>query len=262
MRIVPSFKYSIASIVEPRETMSPAEKDLALNLALASRILSLDGQEDFNQGQVSARLSGSTNLVIKEALCGFCEATPKEMVVASLDPSVPAHSRLPPELPLHQAIYEARPDVRAIVHTHSLYTLVFGTTDWDMEPISHDGAYFQGRLARFTGTSHTVLDIHTGRDVARALGGCAAVLLRNHGTVVVGRSIKEATVLAVVLERACRIQLLTRSLGTKYHLASHQDVQLKREFIFSPISIRVFWDFCNRRIGQQWEEIKSWRPQN
>jgi L-fuculose-phosphate aldolase len=262
MSIIPSVRVPAASNIPGGGKISPAEKGLALNLAFASRILSLDGQDDFNQGQVSARLSGSVNLVIKQAICGFCEATPEEMLSAPLDPLAPAHPMVPPELPLHQAIYEARPDVNAIVHTHAPNTLVFGATDWDIEPISHDGACFQGRLTRFTGTSHTVLNIRTGREVAQALGDFAAVLLRNHGAVVVGRTIKEATVLAVVLERACRIQLLARSIGAAYHVSSPKDVELKQEFIFSPIAIRAFWDFCNRRIGQQWEDTKSWHSPN
>jgi L-fuculose-phosphate aldolase len=235
-----------------------AEARLAVNLALASRMLSRDGHDDLNQGQVSARLPGSARFLIKNALCGFNEARPGDMVFASVDPDQPAAPLAPPELPLHQAIYAARPDVNAVVHSHAPYTLVFGATDWDVRPISHDGACFQGRLPRFTATTNTVLDIDTGRAVARALGDCPAALLRNHGSVVVGKSLREAAVLAQVLERACRIQIIAEGTGAAYHVSAAEDVHRKVDYIYSDTAVKAYWDYCVRLVKQLWSEAGTW----
>ncbi len=238
--------------------LTQAEKKLSVNLALAARMLSLDGHDDFNQGQISARLPKSDRFFIKQAMCGFNEARPDDMLMAFVDHKLPVNSSAPPELPLHQAIYEIRPDVNAIIHSHAPYSLVFGATDLEVLPVSHDGACFQGRIARFVKTSQTVLNIQIAYDVANALGDCLAVLLRNHGSVVVGQSIREATVLAQILERSCKIQLLAQSLHTPFHISSSEDVTKKKEYIYSNLSIKLFWDYCVRRVKQTWEETKTW----
>jgi L-fuculose-phosphate aldolase len=238
--------------------MTGAEARLAVNLALASRMLSRDGHDDLNQGQASARLPGAERFLIKGALVGFNEARPGDMVWAWIDPARPVAPLAPPELPLHQAIYAARPDVNAIVHSHAPHTLVFGATDWDVRPVSHDGACFAGRVPRFTATSHTVLDMEIARAVALALGSNPAVFLRNHGSVVVGRSLREAAVLAQVLERACRLQLLAEASGAAYAVSTDDDVSRKRDYIYSDTAVKSYWDYCVRLVKQTWKEVESW----
>ncbi|QMU74088.1 class II aldolase/adducin family protein [Streptacidiphilus sp. P02-A3a] len=221
-------------------------------------MLSLDGHDDFNQGQISARMPGSATFYIKNALCGFDEATPDQVVAASTDPDAPVDPLAPPELPLHQAIYRARPDVNGIVHSHAPHTLVFGATDLAVRPVSHEGAYFQDRLAVFTATSNTVLDQATGEAIADSLGDANGVLLRNHGGVVVGRSVRHAAVFAQVLERACRLQLLAEQSGLPYHSSSAEDVQLKRDYIYADLSVRSYWDYAVRRVARSSPEARDW----
>ncbi|HTI24016.1 MAG TPA: class II aldolase/adducin family protein [Kutzneria sp.] len=221
-------------------------------------MLSLDGHDDFNQGQISARLPGTDTFLIKNALCGFDEATPDQVVEAAVDHTAPAPALAPPELPLHQAIYRARPDVNGIVHSHAPHTLVFGATDLALRPLSHDGAYFVDRMGLYTVTSNTVLDIGTGDQIAKELGDGEAVLLRNHGGVIVGKSVRHAAVFAQVLERACRLQLLAEGVGTPYVWSSERDVDLKRDFIYADLSVRSYWEYAVRRVVRTWPETARW----
>ena len=231
---------------------------IAEQIALGARMLSLDGHDDFNQGQISARMPGSTTFYIKNALVGFDEARPDQVVAASTDPAAPVDPLAPPELPLHQAIYRARPDVNGIVHSHAPHTLVFGTTDLTLRPVSHDGAHFAGALSLFTRTSNTVLDQETGDAIARALGDGEGVLLRNHGGVVIGRSVRHAAVFAQVLERACRLQLLAEQTGVPYTWSTDADVALKRDFIYADLSVRSYWDYAVRRVRRAWPDTTAW----
>jgi L-fuculose-phosphate aldolase len=242
----------------PSTALSPAESKLAVNLALASRMLSCDGHDDMNQGQVSARLPHRDTFLIKAALRGFSEARPADMIVASIDPNLLPHPMAPPELALHQAIYAARSDVNAVIHSHAPYTLIAGAMDWELRPISHDGAYFTGRIGRFTDTSATVLDIATGRAIARSLADAPALFLRNHGGVIVGKSIREATVLAQLLERACRLQVIAESSGARYHVSNASDIAAKRHFNFSDTAIKSYWDYCVRAVTERWREVATW----
>jgi L-fuculose-phosphate aldolase len=238
---------------------SPVQRRLRVQIALAARSLSLGGHDDFNQGQVSARLPRSETFAIKGALRGFDECAPEDVILASTDHRRTPHPMAPPELPLHQAIYAARPDVNAIVHSHAPYTLVFGASDLDLRPVSHDGAFFEGRVNRFTKTSNTILDIGIGQDVAQSLGEDPAVFLRNHGGVVVAKNIRHAAVYAHLLERACFLQLTAEGHLGSYHSSSAADVAGKREFIYADLSIRSYWDYCVRRVVRTWPEAASWQ---
>lgn len=241
------------------QKFNPAEAKLATNLALGSRILSIGGHDDINQGQISARIPINQNhFLIKQALCGFDEATPNEILKADYCDKATPHKLAPPELPLHQAIYAIRGDVNAIVHSHATYALIFGAYDWDIEPISHEGACLHDQINRYTGTSQTILSMDVANDVAKSLEQAKVLLLRNHGCVVVGNSVKEAVILALVLERACKIQILARSIGEKYSVSQPEDIKPKQEYIFGPMSLRVFWDYYIRKVKKAWPEIMGW----
>lgn len=241
-----------------RRTGGGVPPRLATQIALGARMLSLDGHDDFNQGQISARMPGAETFYIKNALCGFDEASPDQIVAASVHAEDPVDPLAPPELPLHQAIYRARPDVNGIVHSHAPHTLVFGATDLPLRPVSHDGAYFTDRLGLFTDTSNTVLDQATGEAIAKALGDGEAVLLRNHGGVIVGKSVRHAAVFAQVLERACRLQLLAEQSGQPYAWSTDVDVRGKRDFIYADLSVRSYWDYAVRRATRVWPEAAGW----
>jgi L-fuculose-phosphate aldolase len=243
-----------------RAAETPAQSRLRSLIALAARSLSLGGHDDFNQGQVSARMPGSATFAIKAAVRGFDECTPDDVVWATVDHEVPAHPTAPPELPLHQAIYAARPDVNAIVHSHAPQALIFGASDLRLRAISHDAALFVDRVSLFSETSNTVLDIRIGRAVAATLGDNPAVLLRNHGSVVVAKNIRHVAVYAHLLERACELQLKAESALPSYHSSSASDVAGKRAYIYSDLSVRSYWEYSVRRVERTWPEASSWRP--
>jgi L-fuculose-phosphate aldolase len=242
----------------PATTRSPAERRLISQVAIGSRSLSLGGHDDFNQGQVSARLPGSQDFFIKAAVVGFDECTPRDVLRAQVDPDAERHPQLPPELVLHQAIYAARPDVNSIVHSHAPNTLVLGATDLDLLAVSHDGAMFEGRTPRFTLTSNTIIELEVARAVADALGDAPAALLRNHGGLTVGRSVRHAVVYAHLLERAALLQLLAERVPGGYHSSDAADIQAKREFNFSDLSLRSYWDHCAGQVQRRWPEVTGW----
>lgn len=224
------------------KAFTKVETNLVDHLVKGSKILGRYGHEDINQGQISARPPGDkTSFLIKRALCPFHEANETDIMKAPYNENQLADKLAPPELPLHQAIYQIREDVNAIVHTHSYYATLFSAFDWQIEPISHDGACFVNQVAKFSETSNTILDITLGRKVAHALGEAKAIFLQNHGVVITGRSIKEAVVLAVFLEKACKIQLHAKMCNAPYAVSSAEDVIEKQKFIFSKTSINYFW---------------------
>jgi L-fuculose-phosphate aldolase len=231
---------------------------LVVHAAIGSRALSAAGHDDFNQGQISCRRPGSATFMIKGALTGFDEATPDDFVAADLSPAQPPTALAPPELPLHQAIYTARPEVAAIVHSHAPAGLVFGALDTELVPLSHEGALLAGSVHRFTDTSHTVLTLDVGAAIAHRLGDGIAVFLVNHGSVIVGRSVRHAVVFALMLERACRLQLDALASGRPFTVSTPVDVDAKRDYIFSDLSVRTYWDHTRRRVLREFPEAGQW----
>ncbi|MBB4910650.1 class II aldolase/adducin family protein [Actinophytocola algeriensis] len=231
---------------------------LATQAAIGARALSLGGHDDFNQGQISCRRPGAPTFLIKGALVGFDEATPHDFVSASADPVAEQDRLAPPETPLHQAIYEARADVNAIVHSHAPAGLVFGALDAELAALSHEGALLRAEVRRFGLTSNTVLDIGVARQIASCLDTGVAVLLVNHGSVVVGKSVRHAVVFALMLERACRLQLDALATRREFGTSSDEDVAAKRAFIFADLSVRSYWDHTRRRVRRTFPESAGW----
>lgn len=232
---------------------------LCRQLCLGSRILSSHGHDDFNQGQISARVKAvAEQFLIKSGLKGFDNALPEDMIQCPVSGEVVMLPETPPETPLHQAIYQARPDVGAIVHSHAEYATVFGATDIELLPLSHEGSYFQGRVARFDETSHTILDLEVAAAVARALGDGSALFLCNHGLVVVAATVRQAVLLAVMLERACKLQLIAESTGRRYSVTRSDEVLRKRQYIYSDVALRSYWTHATQAAVQRFPEAAAW----
>jgi L-fuculose-phosphate aldolase len=249
----------IGFVLKEEEVLAPAAvHPLAVQAALGARMLSSGGHDDFNQGQVSCRRPGSAEFFIKGALTGFDEAAPADFVVGHADPSAPLDRLAPPEIPLHQAVYEARPDVNCVVHSHSPAALVFGALQEDLVPLSHEGALLCNDVHRFTLTSNTILDISVGRAIAETLGEGLGVFLVNHGSVVVGKSVRHAVIIALMLERACRLQLDALASGRDFATSTELDVAAKREFIFADLSIRAYWEHARRRVLRTFPDARNW----
>jgi ribulose-5-phosphate 4-epimerase/fuculose-1-phosphate aldolase len=114
----------------------------------------------------------------------------------------------------HPAIYAARPDVGAIVHTHPPYAIAFGTLGEEFRPIHHYGTPFHGKIATYDSPGQTKSEDRAG-DIAKRLGTGCALLQQGHGTIVVGKDLKEALLLTLYLEESFKILAITRQMGGK-----------------------------------------------
>jgi L-fuculose-phosphate aldolase len=131
---------------------------------------------------------------------------------------------------LHAAIYRARPDVGAIVHTHSPYAAVFAVNRTELPPLLEEMAQLVGggvRVAPYAAPGSA--DLAEG--AVNALQERAAVLLANHGLVGVGCTLKEALTVCQVVEKSAQVFLWAKLSGSP-HLLKEQEVQeLRRGFL-------------------------------
>ena len=104
---------------------------------------------------------------------------------------------------IHGAMYEARPETMAVVHSHSPSVIPFGVTGAKLRPLMHMCASMGGDVPtwdsrdNFGDTNLLVTDMAMARDLAKALGGRPVALMRGHGCVVVGKSLREVVFNAV-----------------------------------------------------------------
>lgn len=116
---------------------------------------------------------------------------------------------------IHRGAHRARPDARAVFHTHQPYaTAVALTADGLDTRLSQNAMYFHGELARLPYGGLADGEQEGDRIAAAVAEGASAVLLDNHGVIVVGRDVAEAWHRLYFLEQAARVQVLAASTGS------------------------------------------------
>jgi ribulose-5-phosphate 4-epimerase/fuculose-1-phosphate aldolase len=121
---------------------------------------------------------------------------------------------------IHAAIYEARPDVIAVVHAHAEDVLPFTITKPALRPVIHSGAFIGAHVPvwdiaeRFgDGTNLLVTSMSQGRDLAKRLGQNNVALMRGHGFAAAARSLIDVVRMSVYLPRNARVQFKAMQLG-------------------------------------------------
>lgn len=155
---------------------------------------------------------------------------------------------------LHGEIYKARPDVRAICHFHSPAIMPFCVTGEPWEPVTHVGATigmtvpFWNEQAEFGDTDMLVSTPEQGASLAAALGSHSAVLLRNHGAVVVGGSVRELVMRSIQLCRNADVLLQSLAIG-KARPLTPGEVALSGAKNLEPRVLERVWDYHLARTG-------------
>jgi len=120
---------------------------------------------------------------------------------------------------IHSALHEARPDVMAAAHSHSVHGKAWSSLGRLLDPLTQDACAFFEDHALFDDFTGVVLDRSEGKRIAHTLEGRKAVILRNHGLLTVGHSVEEAVWWYVTMERTCQAQLLAEAAGTPLPIA-------------------------------------------
>ncbi|HEY3811158.1 MAG TPA: class II aldolase/adducin family protein [Acidimicrobiales bacterium] len=115
---------------------------------------------------------------------------------------------------IHSQVHRARPDVVAAAHSHSLHGKAWSSLGRPLDPITQDACDFYEDHAVYAGFNGVVVDTEEGGNIAAALGGTKAVILRNHGLLTVGQSVDEAAWWFMRMERCCQVQLMAEAAGT------------------------------------------------
>jgi len=157
---------------------------------------------------------------------------------------------------IHAAIFEARPDVMAVVHAHAEDTLPFGLVATPLEPVIHSGSFIGGKVPvwdirnKFGDTNLLVTNMMQGRDLAKCLSSGNVALMRGHGFVSAARSIIEVVRLSVYLPRNARVQLNSMRMGGKITVLSKGEIAA-RAAGYKPNAPETWraWEYWATRAG-------------
>ena len=162
---------------------------------------------------------------------------------------------------IHAAVYEAKPDVTTVVHNHSPSVIPFGVTGTKIRPLLHTCGCMGHEVPiwdsgdKFGDTNMLVSDLAMGRDLARGMGDHRAALLRGHGCVVSGRSIREVVYIAVYLELGARLQMQASAMGTiKFLTRGEVDKILSST---GAVAFDRAWENWCRRAGREPGEMSG-----
>ncbi len=218
----------------------------------AGRILEAEGQDDLTRGHVSIRVPGDpTRFFMKPHSYGFDEITLENIVVCNLEgEKVGGGGRRHSEVFIHSEIFKTRPDVMSVIHTHPTYAVALSATGRPLQTISQPSVAFADGVPYYTDTIDLIRTKEMGAGVARALGSAKAVLMRNHGVAVVGASVEESVILALMLDNACRIQLLTEAAGAIGEQFPPEDIQKLHYNITRPEQYAINFDYLRRKVNR------------
>ncbi|MQL51720.1 class II aldolase/adducin family protein [Desulfofundulus thermobenzoicus] len=164
-------------------------------------------------GNISARVPRENLVVISPSGIPYATLQPRDMVVLDMEGRVVEGERKPStEYRLHLGIYNARPDVQAIMHTHSVFASALAVARKPIPPILEDLAQMVGNgvaVARYARAGTEEL----ARAAVEALENRGAVLLANHGVVGVGRNLEEAFMVCQVVEKSAKVYVWADLVG-------------------------------------------------
>jgi ribulose-5-phosphate 4-epimerase/fuculose-1-phosphate aldolase len=234
----------------------PTLKDVIEELVTANRILANEGIVD-SFGHVSVRHPERKDRYLLSRARAPERIEAADIMEFTLDGDpIEAKGRRPYlERFIHGAIYKARPDVVSVVHNHSPSTIPFGITGKKMKPLLHMCASIGHSVPlwdshdKFGDTALLVSDMKMGRDLAKLLGKGRTALMRGHGAVVAGFSIRHAVYVSIYLELNAKLQMQAMPMGKiKFLYKGEVDAVIART---GPYGINRAWENWCGRAGRK-----------
>jgi ribulose-5-phosphate 4-epimerase/fuculose-1-phosphate aldolase len=196
--------------------MNSSEAAVREDLAAAYRLVAHFGMDDLIHTHISARLPDEPeHLLINRYGDLFREVTPDSLAVIDHSGQQVRGTQVPINtagIVIHTAIHAARSDAVCVMHTHTTAGVAVSCLEEGLLPLNQTALLFYGRIGyhEFEGIA---LDRDEQERLVADLGTNRAMILRNHGTLTVGRSVGEAFSLMYNLEQACRMQIAAQSAG-------------------------------------------------
>jgi HCOMODA/2-hydroxy-3-carboxy-muconic semialdehyde decarboxylase len=157
---------------------------------------------------------------------------------------------------IHGAVYEARPEVNAVIHSHAYEVIPFGVTGVPLRPIMHCCGVIGSEIPtwdirdKFGEGDHLVVTMDQGRDLVHCLGDRRVALMKRHGCVVTGENVREAVMTAVYLQVNAKLLLQSLQLGTPDYLTP-LEVEKRTTRVNGQRGLDRAWEYWCVRAGAE-----------
>jgi ribulose-5-phosphate 4-epimerase/fuculose-1-phosphate aldolase len=211
---------SMPAAVKPRRSEAIGKDEWEVRVALAAcyRLVHLFGWTDLVFTHISARVPGrDDHFLINTFGLAFDEVTASNLVRIDLNGNVVDGSGArihKAGFVIHSAVHGARSDAGCVIHTHSTAGMAISMLADGLLPLSQHAQFFHGRIG-YHDYESLALDLDERARLVRDLGPHPAMILRNHGLLVVGQTVAEAFSILHHLEKACAAQLAAMATGAK-----------------------------------------------
>ncbi len=205
-------------------TMTEAEWAARQELASCYRVFDMLGWAEMIFNHITVKLPGDDGaFLINPYGLHFSEVTASNLVKIDIDGNKLDDNPYPVNragFVQHGLFHRHLPDAHAIIHTHTTATMAVCALEGGLQPVNFYACNFMGNLGYHDFEGVTVRD-DEGENLLRNLGDNRILMLRNHGPVVMGRTLPEAFIKYWVLQRACEIQVATLSMGKGIAVPDH-----------------------------------------
>jgi len=226
------------------------DRSVAADLVTANHILAHNGVLD-SFGHVSIRDPRDRNRYLQMQAIAPRDVGIADLITFDLDSNA-LNARGRPvyrERFIHGMIYQARPDVNAVVHSHSPTVIPFSVTEKPLRAIFHNGHFLgQGtpvwEIRDHAGEQNNMLVLtnELGRSLAETLGNGSVVLMRGHGNAVAGPDLKTAVFRAIYTEVNAKLQMQAVMLGGPINFLNEFEAA-KKQNVDRP------WDTWRKQMG-------------
>jgi HCOMODA/2-hydroxy-3-carboxy-muconic semialdehyde decarboxylase len=221
-----------AATAQTSRTSGPVDPALIEDLVAANRILAEEGVLDA-YGHVSIRHPNDPNRYLMSRSRAPILVTASDIMEYDLDsnPIDPQDRRSVIERFIHGEIYKLRPDVKALIHSHSPAVIPFGITQVPMRPVAHVASFlwvgvpvWDSRDAHDPASAGMLVrNAALGQSLASRLGDKPVALMRGHGNVVVGPDVQIAVRRAIYTEVNARLQTTAIAIGGPINYISAEE---------------------------------------
>ncbi|MGQ0742649.1 MAG: class II aldolase/adducin family protein [Alphaproteobacteria bacterium] len=211
-----------------RNEVSPEEWALRVDLAALYRLVALYGWDDMILTHISLRLAGpQTHFLINPFGVLFDEMTASSLVKIdvdgrSVDPDTTDINY--PGFIIHGALHMWREDARCVLHLHTPDGVAVAAQEHGLLPITQHAMMLYHDIA-YHDYEGVVVDMDERERLVRDIGNKHCMILRNHGTLTLGRTCAEAFLRMYFLERACTMQVKALAGSAKIHKAAEEAVE-------------------------------------
>ena len=239
----------------PASIAADLSPDLVEDLVAANRILAHYGIFDA-YGHISVRSRTNPNRYLMARYLPPASTVAADITVYDLDSNAldPAVKRSFSERFIHGEIYKTRPDVMSVVHNHSPGVIPFSLSDKPLLPVMHTGGFLHGGVpvfdaAKFIADTNMMIQTPAAaRALAATLDKRPIALMRAHGAVVVGNSIRQATFRSYYADINARMLAQAMALGGKVYAMTDDEARRAEASAVAPVPVDRAWIHWRKEV--------------